>query len=353
MDLALAGLDSMYWPPTYAEVVADHPDARLVGYTDLGVDDAEVEANIGSTPDAFADEWGLTRFSDLTAAVDAVDGVIVCTRNSRAPGVAAVALEAGRHAFVTKPIGVDVDDLRAIRDALSPEVVFSAGRSAYGYPSARTVLSVVDDGEIGDVHTLRVMHNHGRLREWAAGTWYTEPAEGNGSNYLGWYPLHFAVEVFGPIAKLWGCSQSMPAWDREMANRDWETPDHFKALAKHENGRVSTVEVYCDIGDWDVGGLEVEVVGTEGVVRYSAPGDEVRVHTDAGVRAVPFEAERRPQELDVLDVERWIAACVGDGRPAIDAEDALHVAAAGCAWNEATARESRHARVDLRPGRDE
>lgn len=348
MKIAFAGLDSMYWPSVYADIVADAPDADLIGYSDLGVGAAEIESELGETRESFAEDAGIDRFTDLDAALDAADGVIVCTRNTRMPEVVVEALEAGCHAFAVKPVGVDVDDLAGIREALSPSTVFTAGRSAHGYPPVRTLLSAVRDGRIGDVHTMRVMHNHGRLREWGAGTWYADPEEGNGCNYLGWYPVHAAVEVLGPVAEVWGHAQRMPAWD-ETEGREWETPDHFKAFARHEDGRLSTVEVYCDVGDWEIGGIEAEIVGTEGVARYAAPGDEVRVHADGGVERIPFDREAREAEINAYDLERWIDACEGRGDPVIAAEDALHVAAVGAAWNEASRAEDRRATVELLP----
>ncbi len=349
MDVVIAGIDGMYWPTVYAPAVQESDDAELVGYTDLGVAPDAVEANLGMTPSEFGAEFDVPDVGDLSAAIDQAEGIITCTRNTRMPDVASRALEENVHAFAAKPIGVDVDDLRTIQDSLSPSTVFSAGRSAHGYPPVRTLFSEIGPETTGDVHSLRAMHQHFRCREWTSGTWYTDPGEGNGCNFLGWYPLHFAVEVLGPITDVWGHAQRMPAWDSDEGREEWDTPDHFKATIRHENGQLSTLEAYCDMGDWGVGGIEAEVVGTDGVVRYQAPGDEVLVHTDDGIERLPFDGEQRRAEENSYDIDQWIAACRGDGDAVIDAEMALHVAAAGCAWNEAANAPDNHAEVELLP----
>jgi predicted dehydrogenase len=200
------------------------------------------------------------------------------------------------------------------------------------------VLDVVDSGRVGEVRTMRVMHQHGRTHEWTAGTWYTDPSEGGPTNWLGWYPLDVATAVLGPVSDLWGHAQ-------QLVTAADPQPDHLKATARHGDGRLSTLEVYCDVAmDWDVAMLEVEVVGSDGVVRYSSPGEAVRVHQDGGVSEVPFEGG----ESLGPDLERFVAACRDEGEPVIDTETALHVAAAACAWNAASEAPDRHAAVDAR-----
>lgn len=347
MKVAIIGIDSLYWPLVFTPTLNDDPDIDVIGYTDLGVDSEAVAANLGMTADEFGAEFDLPALADAETAYSDADAAVIMTRNSRMPGLITQALHADCHAFAAKPVGVDVAELNAIGEALDATTPrFGAGWSSFGYQPSRALRSVLADDPIGDLHTLRVMHNHGRIRDWGAGTWYTDPAEGNTCHYLGWYPVHFATAVFGPVTEIAGHAQVMPGWGADAAG-DWETPTQCKAFGTHDNGRISTIEVYADIGDdWDVAPIEAEIVGTDGVVRYAASGGSVAIHQDGGVEEVQMDAV--DDDANDHDLEAWLDACRGDGDPLLGGRDVLHVAAVGCAWDRSV-REDRPVSVAITP----
>jgi predicted dehydrogenase len=339
LDVAILGLDAPHWPTAFADTIAEVESTTLVGFTDLGVDGELIRSNLGMGPDEYADHVDVPDLGDLDATLDTADAVLVCTRNTRMPDVIVDALRADRHVFAAKPIGVDLDDLAAIENAHSAGTVLTGGQTGRADPAIGTMLDIVDEGRIGEVRTMRVMHQHGKTHDWTAGTWYTDPEEGGPCNWLGWYPLDVATAVLGPVADVWGHAQ-------QLVDAPDPQPDHLKATTRHRDGRLSTLEVYSDVDmDWNVAMLEAEIVGSDGVVRYSAPGDTVRLHHDGGVDEVPFTSKETLQ----IDIERWADACVGRGEAVLSAEDALHIAAAGCAWNSAAREGDRQASVGLTP----
>lgn len=339
IDVAIVGLDSPYWPTAFAETIPELSRGTLVGATDLGVDTDAVEANIGMTTDEYVAEYDVERLEDLETALEVSDAILVCTRNTRMPEVIVQAVQSNTHVFAAKPVGVSVDDLRTIKNETSPSTIVTAGQTGRSDPAIRTMVEVIRNGRIGDVHTLRAMHQHGRVHDWTAGTWYTDSTEGNATNWLGWYTLDVAAAVLGPITELYGHAQ-------QHVDADDDQPDHLKAIATHSNGHQSTMDVYCDIDTgWEVPMLEAEIVGTDGVVRYQGPGSDVHVHDDEGVDSVTFEEE----DNLAYDLQRWLSACIGQGDPVLPTDEALHVGAAGCAWNEASTTSNRQASVELIP----
>ncbi len=337
MKVAIVGLDSAYWPHAFARQLRA-AGAVIVGFTDLGVDGARLRANLGMTAAEYGVRYDLRPLPDLDAALAEAEGIAVCTRNTIMPELAVNALCAGRHVFAAKPVAVRIEHLQAIRPHLLGAACFTAGQTARSHHVLRSILQLVRQGAVGEVHTVRVMHQHGRYRDWAAGTWYADPGEGNACHWLGWYALDAAVALLGPVEELWGFAQ-------QRANPFPGQPDHLKAVAHHRNGKLSTLEIYCDIGsDWGLAFIECEVVGTEGVVRYVGPEDFMYVHDARGVRRLPLEPQGDPlaQELSA-----WIQACQSGGEPVLPGSMALHVAAGGCAWAEASRTETRRARVSV------
>ncbi len=338
MKVAIVGLDSTYWPHAFARQLRA-VGAELVGFTDLSVDRTGVQANLGMTAEEYGVRHDLRRLPDLDAALGEADGIAVCTRNTVMHRVIVSALRAGRHVFAAKPVAVRTDHLQAIRDHLGGAARFTAGQTARSHPVIRSVLQLVREGTVGEVHTVRVMHQHGRYRDWAAGTWYADPGEGNACHWLGWYALDAVVALLGPVEEVWGFAQ-------QRANPFPGQPDHLKAVAHHRSGKLSTLEIYCDVGShWGLGFIECEVVGTEGVVRYVGPQHFVSVHDARGVRRLPLEQD----DTLTRDLAAWMRACQTGAEPALPAGEALHVAAGGCAWAEASQAEARRARVAIQP----
>jgi predicted dehydrogenase len=326
LSVGIAGLNSAYWPTAFADWAGGRSDVTLDAVTALDADAADVEANLGMTADAFETSYGVDRVADLDALATAVDAALVCTRNTAMPETVVGSLERGLDVYAAKPIAVEVDGLRAIGEAVAEtDRVFTAGQTGRNHAAVSRIRDLVDSGAIGDVHTVRVMHQHGRLADLAAGTWYADPTEGTACHWLGWYPIDAAVSILGRAVELQGDG-------RRLANDFEGQPDHLQAIVRHESDRTSSLDVYCDVGgEWEVDSIELEVVGSDGIARYRAPGDSISLHQDGGRERVEYEdGNAFDRDLDV-----WVDARRGSGTPALDPGEALNVAAAGCAWQDA------------------
>ena len=326
LSVGIAGLNSAYWPTTFADWVGGRSDVTLDAVTALDADAADVEANLGMTATAFEDRYGVDRVPTLDALSTAVDATLVCTRNTAMPETVVGALERGLDVFVAKPVAVNVEGLRAIGEAVADsDRVFTAGQTGRNHAAVSRIRELVDGGTIGDVHTVRVMHQHGRLAQLAAGTWYADPTEGTACHWLGWYPIDAAVSILGRAVELQGDG-------RRLANDFEGQPDHLQAIVRHESGRTSSLDIYCDVGsDWQVDSIELEVIGSDGIARHRAPGDWISLHQDGGCERVEYEAGNAFDR----DLDAWVGACRESGAPALDPGDALNVAATGCAWQDA------------------
>ncbi len=111
-----------------------------------------------------------------------LDVIHICTPNAAHAELAAVALEAGKHVVVEKPLALDSDEARHLV-ALADRV----GRHAMvaftyrGYPMVRRMRELVVAGELGDI---RLAHGH-YLQDWLAretdSNWRIDPAVGGES----------------------------------------------------------------------------------------------------------------------------------------------------------------------------
>ncbi len=159
-----------------------HVDAiRRTGY-------AEVVAIAGSDPDRAAAKAASLGVPRSTGRADdlltdpGVDVVHICTPNATHVAMAAMAMEAGKHVVIEKPIATDTEGAEHL-----VSVAQTTGRHAMvaftyrGYPMVERARELVAKGDLG---ALRLVHG-AYLQDWLADptdwNWRVEPAAGGAS----------------------------------------------------------------------------------------------------------------------------------------------------------------------------
>lgn len=145
----------------YADALAAMPDVSLVGFTDDDdVRAAQVQAR-----------FGLTRFSDEDALLaEGLDGVVVCTENSRHRGPVEKAASAGVGVLCEKPLATTVSDAQAMVDSCARTNVVLMTAFPMRFNAALNGLrDVVTSGRAGRVRCCEGV-NQGQIprrhREW-------------------------------------------------------------------------------------------------------------------------------------------------------------------------------------------
>lgn len=117
--------------------------------------------------DELARRHGAVRrpFEDVLAD-PGVDAVAIAAPAARHGELALRAVEAGKHAFVEKPLALDVEEARAVTEAAGRAgVVLMVGHLLQYHPAFLALRQLVDDGSLGDLRYLYSNRlNLGRFR---------------------------------------------------------------------------------------------------------------------------------------------------------------------------------------------
>ncbi|MFM9124767.1 MAG: Gfo/Idh/MocA family protein [Actinomycetota bacterium] len=159
-----------YWGPNIARALASTPGCELAWACDL---DAGNRARLeGRYPGTVLTD----RFEDLLEDA-ALDAVVVATGAPSHHAIGMRVLEAGKHAFVEKPLALAVDDARALVDAAAArDRVLMVGHLLRVHPVFQELQRIVDAGDLGRVlylYTNRL--NFGKVRADENALWSLAP----------------------------------------------------------------------------------------------------------------------------------------------------------------------------------
>lgn len=149
---------------------------------------------------AFARQFDIARHCDSYAALVAdpdVDAVYVASLNHQHIGHAMLAIEAGKHVLIEKPVGVSADEARQIRDAAQRAGVLAMEAMWTRFlPQTDVILQLRDAGAFGEIGIVQADFCERFDPERAARVF--SPTVGGGALLdIGIYPLSFAQFLLG------------------------------------------------------------------------------------------------------------------------------------------------------------
>lgn len=298
----------------YLETLPSLPMLRLVAVADLD----------GERARRVADEHGASFLTvdELLASPD-VDVVLNLTIPSAHVEIGTRALDAGKHVFAEKPLGLDPvaaagmlerADALGLRFGSAPDTVLGTG--------IQTARAVIESGAVGDPIAANVFWSAPGHERWhPAPAFYYQPGGGPLLD-MGPYYLTSLVHFFGPVVTVSGLAS------RSTRSRTIETgplagttipvdvDTHVSAILKHASGVTSTVTVSFEV--WQTRAPLFEVYGTGGTLavpdpnRFSDPV-EIATREDPEWRAVPDSAGfvAAGRGIGLAD----LAEAVAEGRP--------------------------------------
>lgn len=137
-----------YWGPNLARNFARLPGCRLAWVCDLD------EETLGRHRSAHPSARFTTRYEDLLADRD-LDAVVIATPVPTHAPLARLALEAGKDAFVEKPLALTHADAAALADAAEDlGRVLMVDHLLVYHPAVQKLKALVDDGTLGRVFYL-------------------------------------------------------------------------------------------------------------------------------------------------------------------------------------------------------
>ena len=308
-------------------------DARLVAVGDVFADqvDASLEAlelaedvaeRVAVPPERRFVGWDAYR-----GVIEASDVVILATPPHFRPQHLRAVVDAGRHAFVEKPVAVDAPGVRDIREtcrtARAKGLAIVTGL-CYRYERAkRETLARIHDGAIGEIHTLQTAYN-------TTGLWYRTPQpewsemEQQVRNWLYYTWLsgdHIVEQHIHSLDKLaWAMGDEMPVRCTASGGRTVRTDpkfgnvyDHFNTVFEWANG----VRGFSSCRQWTGEGIAMDVsdhcFGSRGVAHLQSHRIEV-----GGAASWQWESDE-PDDMYQNEHDELFAS-IRSGEPLNDGE---------------------------------
>jgi predicted dehydrogenase len=276
----------------YLAAAPTFPVMKIVACADLMPGAAEHKAN----------EFGVPRVCsvDELLAADDIDVVLNLTVPKAHAAVALRALEAGKHTYCEKPLGIareegrqvlDVAARRALRVGCAPDTFLGAG--------VQTARKLIDDGAIGrPVAFTAFCMSRGHE------TWHPSPEfyyeRGGGPMFdMGPYYLTALFTLLGPLRRLSGAAtvavprRTVTSQPKAGKTIEVETPDHVCGTMEFENGAagvmIQTFATHHPQYDAD---HPITIYGTDGTLKVPDPNTfdgsvQLRRGDDAAWRDVP------------------------------------------------------------------
>jgi predicted dehydrogenase len=260
----------------------------LEHFPDLGVRPRlRVAADVSPERRAHAERVGFERTTDDWRAViddPAVEIVNVTLPNVMHREVAVAALEAGKHVWVEKPVGRDLEDTAAVAAAARAAGTVTAVGFCYRFaPAVQHARALIAEGEIGEVNHYRgvFLADYANRPDGAASWRFDRAAAGSGA--LGDLMAHvvdLTHHLVGPIERLSGRTSTMiPKRPRQTAEGthfsrgdsgdlvDVDNEDWAGALFELPSSGVGTLEASRVVVGPRVG-MRIEIHGTAGALTW-------------------------------------------------------------------------------------
>jgi predicted dehydrogenase len=308
----------------YLRNMTSFPDLNVVFCADIDVDRAKTKAA----------EYGVPDVGNTAQALDHPDVEIVVNLTVPAAHaeVSAMAIAAGKHVWVEKPLALDTATGRALleqaaeagmRVGCAPDTLLGAG--------LQTSRRIIESGRIGAPQTALALFQVPGPERWHPAPQFLFQVGGGPLFDMGPYYLTTLASLLGPahsVAAVAGRSR-----DQRVVGRgpqagttfDVEVPTHVSALISYVGGQSATIVLSFD-SPLRRNGF-IEVTGTEATLSLPDPNrfdGDVKSQTadDEDWTVTPASGATAGRGLGVLDLARSLRA----GQPhRATGELALHV----------------------------
>jgi predicted dehydrogenase len=314
MKIALLGLDSFYFTNALSGALRASPEFELTACCDLGATPEETLANAGYRPDELALAAGAPLFHDVRELFAAlkVEGVCIATRPSRIPA-ALRQIPDHVHTYLVKPAAANRRDLQHLSRLLAKRAgVVVSGLTGRLNPVLREARARVATGAIGQLVSVRVSHQHGRLSDWPRESWYFDPDTAPPAVTLGWYCMDLLAWFTGSRP------HDLSGRAGRLTDLDSPHPDFIKAVGRMQSGTLFSIDILFSVS-WPYPSFEIEAIGQSGALRVTQPTPAGWQFTAGG----PLGFSAAPADELRVELEQWGRACRREEAPFIQTQEIL------------------------------
>ena len=184
--VGIVGLQSVYWPNAFANCLSTISHAELVACADLGYDPNLISISLGKRPTGYAAAYNLQLYHDPAEMIqkEGLDAVCICAKNTEAVHLVEQIAPLGVDIYIAKPMATTFEAAERIVKAVREHgVIATSGTTERFDGGIREAYQHFKNGAIGELISIRALHQHGNINSFPNNDWYWEEAQG-GRNYL-------------------------------------------------------------------------------------------------------------------------------------------------------------------------
>lgn len=207
-----------------------------------------------------AREYGCSKYKSAEELVvdPSIDAVLVLTPfKAHFPNVK-LALEAGKHVLVEKPVGVSIGEIEEMkRLSQAKGLVCMPGHNNIYDPGVERIKTLIDKGDLGRLSSVYILYN----------IYHTEEVAKKYPGVIRQVGTHHAYTLL----YLAGMPRNVQAMRQMQHYSEYDQEDIFMANLEMKSGALAHMEVSFAADDHssDPWSLYVKVIGTEGSARFS------------------------------------------------------------------------------------
>jgi predicted dehydrogenase len=255
----------------YLGMARNFPIVEVVACADIDVAKAEARAQEFNIPKACSVDELLRDAS--------VELVLNLTVPKAHVPIALAALEAGKHTYAEKPLGIDRDEGRRVIElagakglkvGCAPDTFMGAG--------VQTARKTIEDGVIGRPVAFTAFMMCPGHEHWHSSPEFYYEAGGGPMFDMGPYYLTALINILGPVRRITG-SATIAIPERTITSRPKfgkkvtvETPDHISGTMEFESGCAGVIvqSFATRFAQYD-GRHPITIYGTEGTMKVPDP----------------------------------------------------------------------------------
>ena len=314
----IVGLQSVYWPDAFANCLKFISEAELVACTSMSVDPGLISISLGKTPEEYADQYGIRLYHDSTEMIqkEGLDAVCICAKHTEIVNFIEQVAPLGVDIYIAKPMATTLEAAdRIVKAVRNNNLIATSGTTERFDGGIREAYQRFKSGTIGELISIRALHQHGNINSFPKDDWYWDEEQGGPELSLIWYAAD--------IVRWFADSEVVRVYAEYDNYLSENSPfmDNGKVILRFENRVIGSIDIYFSVEGFQFPSYEIELVGTTGGIRTQQSVYEGTLFTSEGVSNF-----YRTQNNNLLDEMRhWVQCCIDKTDPELAIEDARRV----------------------------
>jgi len=318
IKIGIVGLQSVYWPNAFAGCLKAIQEVEFVSCADLGYDPNTVRISLGKTPEEFATQNNVILYHDPAEMIEkeGVQAVCICAKHTELADLVEKVAPLGVSVYMAKPMATTMEAADRIVEAVrGNNLIATSGTTERFDGGIREAYRQLRSGAIGELISIRALHQHGNIDGFPKDDWYWDEAQGGPELSLIWYA--------GDVVRWFAGSEVLRVYAEYDNYLSESSPfmDNGKIMLRFANRVMGSIDIYFSVSGWSFPSYEVELIGTEGCIRTQQSVYEGMLFTKDGTKNF-----YRTQNNNLLDeMKHWVQCCIDGTEPELNIEDARSI----------------------------